>query len=149
MSQNRQKNSEMRKSPVSGQKMAATKSSKAKAPKGRVSKPAAGKPLSNGVHEVTNGVGAGKMEDQTAKINLLTLQKMDSSVCGILATMPHVVLYEFKKAENVWVSNAISGTTPTHFLFYLGMGKGLVVTDYVFWTNADLLYLAFIGTNFI
>lgn len=108
MSQNRQKGSEVRKSPVSGQKMAAAKASgkaKAKAPKAKSSKPATGKPLSNGVNEVVNGMDAGKVEeDQTAKMNLLTLQKMDSSVCGILATVPHVVLYEFKTAQNVWVS---------------------------------------------
>ncbi len=109
MSSNKGKNVEMRKSPVSTH--TSTKSVKSKTPKNKVSKPpaAAGKALSNGVHEVrSNGLSTKTKElegeKEIAKINLLTLQKVDSSVSSILATVPHVVLYEFKTAQNVWVS---------------------------------------------
>lgn len=109
MSQNSQKSSEVRKSPVSSQKMvAAGKPGKSKTPKTKVAKPSAAKPLSNGL---SNGVAGKKVEDQTAQMNLLTLQKTDSTVCSILATVPHVVLYEFKKSENVWVSHVIGVPT--------------------------------------
>ena len=105
MSQNKQKSeksSEMRKSPLSSQKLAHSKSSKTKLAKGKPSSKSTGdKPVSNGLREVTNGVPA---KDETAKMNLLTLQKTDSGVSSILATVPHVVLYRFKTSENVWVS---------------------------------------------
>ena len=114
MSSNRSKNTEMRRSPVSHN---STKPAKSKTPKSKVSK-TPGRPLSNGVHEVhSNGVGKKKVEQEkdkdgekaTAKINLMTLQKVDSGVSSILATIPHVVLYEFKTAENVWVSGGVQG----------------------------------------
>lgn len=108
MSSTKHKNTDPRKSPVSGQNSA--KSGKAKTSKSKVSKTtAAAKPLSNGVHEVVNRVdtrksSSGKSEGEIAKINLLTLQKVDKSVLEILTTVPHVILYEFKTEENIWVS---------------------------------------------
>ena len=104
----------MRRSPVSGH--GSSKSVKAKTPKSKASRTAGtGRPLSNGVHEVySNGVATKKTEDEgeqeIAKMNFLTLQKVDSSVSRILATVPHVVLYEFKTAENMWVSSDIGLT---------------------------------------
>lgn len=95
-----------RKSPVSSQ----NKPSKSKQqPVGKVTKT---KPLSNGFHEVGNGVDKRKSptaavvreEDEVAKMNLLTLQKVDKDVFEIVGTVPHVVLYHFKTAENMWVS---------------------------------------------
>lgn len=110
MSSTKHKNTDPRKLPVSGQNSA--KSGKAKTSKSKVSKTiAAAKPLSNGVHEVVNGVdtrksssGKSESEGEIAKINLLTLQKVDKSVLEILTTVPHVILYEFKTEENIWVS---------------------------------------------
>lgn len=113
------KSMKARKSPVSP-----TKSVKPKLPKDKVSK---AEPVSNGFHEVVNKaeyrkspsvakekVGNGvekrkshsvaKEEDEVAKINLLTLQKVDRNVSEIVDTVPHVVLYEFRTAENMWVS---------------------------------------------
>lgn len=93
-----------------------TPSSKGKNP---ASKSSTGKTVSNGVHEVKgspvgNGFAASlpnrktassaKEEEEIVKMNLLTLQKMDKSVSSILETVPHVVLYEFKTSDNVWVS---------------------------------------------
>lgn len=98
----------------SGNKYTKTSLSKGKNP---ASKSSTGKSVSNGVHEVKgNPVGDGfaaslpnrksapAKEEEIVKMNLLTLQKMDKSVCSILETVPHVVLYEFKTTENVWVS---------------------------------------------
>ena len=103
----------MRRSPVAAPN--SIKSVKSKTPKNKVSKAATtGKSLSNGVHEVySNGVTTKKRESEgeqeIAKINLMTLQKVDGSVSRILATVPHVVLYEFKTAQNVWVSVKLFG----------------------------------------
>lgn len=111
MSQNKHRSVEMRRSPVSTQKQAGV--ARNKTPKGKSktsstsrSTPGKAPGLSNGVHNPTsNGVTVvSNGEDETAKMNLLTLQKVDPSVCSILATVPHVVLYEFKPTENVWVS---------------------------------------------
>ena len=102
---------EPRRSPVNGTKS----SNKSKPSKVKVAKAAPGKAAtvpSNGFHvvePVSNGVEkrkdakATKEESQVAKINLLTLQKVDKSVCEIVETVPHVVLYQFKSTENVWV----------------------------------------------
>ena len=43
-------------------------------------------------------------EDEVTKMNLKTLQKVDRRVSSILATVPHVVLYQYRTAENMWVS---------------------------------------------
>lgn len=55
-------------------------------------------PVSNGM-EKRKDVKATTREE--TKINLLTLQKVDKSVCEIVKTMPHVVLDQFKSTENV------------------------------------------------
>ena len=105
MSHIKPKSTDARRSPVSPQN--ATRSNKPKPPKVKVSKV---KPVSNGFHEVSNGVeklksnSVAKEKDEVAKMNLLTLQKVDRSVSEIVDTVPHVVLYEFKTAENMWVS---------------------------------------------
>lgn len=64
-------------------------------------------PQRNGKQEsTTNGVNI--VEDlsnkEVAKINLKTLQKIDSGIAKILSTIPHVELYQFKSSENMWVS---------------------------------------------
>lgn len=108
MSHIKPKSTDARRSPVSPQNTA--RSSKPKPLKSKVSK---AKPISNGFHEVGNGVekrkstSVAKEKDEIAKMNLLTLQKVDRSVSEIVDTVPHVVLYEFKKAENVWVSGKV------------------------------------------
>lgn len=111
MSHTKQNGKDVRKSPIN---VTTQKSAKVRTPKAKVSKTAAAKPLNNGLHAVTNGVGTGRNssgkskagggEDEIAKINLLTLQKVDSAVSAILATVPHVVLYEYKTSGNMWVS---------------------------------------------
>lgn len=113
MPHTKHKITDSRKSPVSSQNSA--KSSKPKQPRGKVLKT---KLLSNGFHEVENGVDKRKSpsaEDEIAKMNLLTLRKVDKSVCEIVKTVPHVVLYEFKTGENMWVS-------AVRFLALLGQG---------------------------
>ena len=106
MSSTKQKSLDSRRSPVN-----TSKSGKTKPPKTKVSKTTPAKPVSNGFHEVSNGVdkrkdqpAKAKEEDEVAKMNLLTLQKVDKSVAGIVETVPHVVLYEFKPVVNMWVS---------------------------------------------
>ena len=126
---NKSASGDPRRSPVAaksgGGKSTKTLSSKGKNP---TSKSSTGKAVSNGVHEVKgtsvgNGFAASlpnrkstssaKEEQEIVKMNLLTLQKMDKSVSSILETVPHVVLYEFKTTENVWVS--------WKFIFPIGM----------------------------
>jgi hypothetical protein len=107
MSHIKPKTSDARRSPVSPQNTARMGPGKPKLPKGKVSKP---KAVSNGFHEVRNGVDkqkrptVAKEEDEIAKINLLTLQKVDGNVSKIMETVPHVILYKFKTTENIWVS---------------------------------------------
>ena len=54
-------------------------------------------PVSNGMEKRKDV----KATTKETKINLLTLQRVDKSVCEIVKTMPHVVLYQFKSTENV------------------------------------------------
>ena len=107
MSQNKQKSTELRRSPVSTQMSMKTNSKPKTTPKNKVTK-ATKKSLSNGVHTTgSNGVVVGGTtpdEKEIAKINLKTLQKVDPTISRILATVPHVVLYEYKDTENMWVS---------------------------------------------
>ncbi len=105
---NKLKNTDPRKSPVSSHNGA--KSAKSKPPKAKAAKTAPGMPVSNGFHEVVGkadgkkkGV-ATKEKYEVAKMNLLTLQKVDENISEIVSTVPDVILYEFKKAENMWVS---------------------------------------------
>ena len=55
--------------------------------------------------ETTDGASVSK-EAEIAKINLKILQKVDSRIECILATVPHVVLYKFREEENIWVSSS-------------------------------------------
>lgn len=66
--------------------------------------------LTNGVvhKEVSNGVCDDEKnllskEAEIAKMNLKTLQKVDAGIGKILATVPHVVLYQYRGTENIWV----------------------------------------------
>ena len=66
--------------------------------------------LKNGVVQKDTQNGAFVEEDllskevEIAKMNLKTLQKVDSGIGKILATVPHVVLYHYRGTEDVWVS---------------------------------------------
>lgn len=128
---------EPRRSPVNGTKS----SNKSKPSKVKVAKAAPGKAAtvpSNGFHvvePVSNGVEkrkdakATKEESQVAKINLLTLQKVDKSVCEIVETVPHVVLYQFKSTENVWERTSSEGTLFVYKRFEKSLQAGFMILN--------------------
>ena len=102
MSYYKNKSTEVRKSPV----QYSSKVSKPKVHKNKASKPGE-KSLSNGFHGKPNEVVFAKNsngEDEVTKINLMTLQKVDSSISDIQATVPHVVLYQYQSEQDMWVS---------------------------------------------
>lgn len=43
-------------------------------------------------------------KEEVAKMNLMTIQKLDSSVKAIKSTVPQVILYEYDGVSNTWVS---------------------------------------------
>ena len=54
---------------------------------------------SSGVAGTRNGTS------EAEEMNMMAVQRVDSCVCRLLATVPQVVLYQYETASNIWVSH--------------------------------------------
>ena len=65
--------------------------------------------LSNGFsHHEPSAVSAGA---NAGELNLLAVRKVDESVVSIVSTVPQVVLYEYDRGNNEWVSLRMCGVS--------------------------------------
>lgn len=95
--------------------------------KSKISKAEKTMPLSNGLQEVIPGPNTSNRvhhsgslgHEEVLKMNLLTVQKLDTSVVRIESTVPQVVLYQYEASSNTWVRYTLLCFTVLYTIFHI------------------------------